>query len=72
MIRLQDPGKDPEFSKTIIPKLTAELGKAFGADNVLVNKSDFVGARFSRNLATQAVWLTLGTFVLIMIYCSFR
>lgn len=71
-IRLQDPGKDPEFSKTVITKLTAELGKAFGADNVLVNKSDLVGARFSKNLATQAVWLTLGTFVLIMIYCSFR
>ncbi len=71
-IRLQDSGKDPEFSKTIIPRLTAELGKAFGAENVLVNKSDFVGARFSKNLATQAVWLTLGTFILIMIYCSFR
>ena len=27
MIRLQDPGKDPEFSKTIIPRLTAELGR---------------------------------------------
>ena len=71
-IRLQDSGKDPEFSKTIITKLTSELETAFGADNVLVNKSDFVGARFSKNLATQAVWLTLGTFILIMIYCSFR
>jgi preprotein translocase subunit SecF len=71
-IRLQDSGKDPEFSKTIITRLTTELQKVFGSDNVLVNKSDFVGARFSRNLATQAVWLTLGTFVLIMIYCSFR
>jgi preprotein translocase subunit SecF len=71
-IRLQDSGKDPEFSKTIIPRLTSELGKAFGPENVLVNKSDMVGARFSRNLASQAVWLTLGTFVLIMIYCSIR
>jgi preprotein translocase subunit SecF len=72
MIRLQDSGKDPEFSKKIIPLLSGELGKSFGADNVLVNSSDFVGARFSRTLATQAVWLTLGTFVLILIYCSFR
>ena len=62
----------PNSRKTIIPKLTSELGQAFGADNVLVNSSDFVGASFSRNLATEAVWLTLGTFVLIMIYCSFR
>jgi preprotein translocase subunit SecF len=72
MIRLQDTGKDPEFSKTIIPRLTQQLEKSFGTDNVLVNKSDFVGARFSKNLATQTVWLTLGTFVLIMIYCSLR
>jgi preprotein translocase subunit SecF len=71
-IRLQDNGKDPEFSKTIITRLTVELEKAFGADNVLVNKSDFVGARFSKNLLNQVVWLTLGTFVLIMIYCAFR
>jgi preprotein translocase subunit SecF len=72
MIRLQDTGKDPAFSKTIVTKLTTELEKAFGANMVLVNKSDFVGARFSKNLASQAIWLTLGTFVLIMIYCAFR
>jgi len=67
-IRLQNPGQDRDLGK----RLTGELKKAFGADNILVNKSDEVGARFSKNLATQAVWLTLGTFVLIMIYCSFR
>jgi preprotein translocase subunit SecF len=72
VIRVQDSGKDTEFSKTIVTKLTSELEKAFGADNVLVNSSDFVGASFSKNLATQAIWLTLGTFVLIMIYCAFR
>ncbi len=72
MIRIQDSGKDKEFSKTIITKLTSELGKTFGEGNILVNSSDFVGASFSRNLLNQAIWLTLGTFVLIMIYCSFR
>jgi preprotein translocase subunit SecF len=72
MIRIQDSGKDKEFSKTIITKLTSELGKAFGEGNILVNSSDFVGASFSKNLLTQVIWLTLGTFVLIMIYCAFR
>jgi preprotein translocase subunit SecF len=72
MIRVQDSGNDPAFSKTIITKLTSELGKVYGADNILVNKSDFVGARFSENLAKQAIWLTLGTFLLILLYCSFR
>lgn len=72
MIRIEDSGKDPEFSKTIQPKLTAALGSAFGADNVIVNKADFVGARFSKSLADQAVWLTLLTFALILAYCSIR
>ncbi|MGA2548461.1 MAG: protein translocase subunit SecF [Rectinemataceae bacterium] len=72
MIRIEDSGKDPEFSRTIHTKLTAALGAAFGADNVLVNKADFVGARFSKSLADQAVWLTLLTFALILAYCSFR
>jgi preprotein translocase subunit SecF len=72
MIRLQDSGKDPQLSKSIVSNLKVELGKAFGAENVLVNQTTFVGARFSESLAKQAVWLTLGTFLLILLYCSFR
>jgi preprotein translocase subunit SecF len=72
MIRLQDSGKDPQLSKSIVSNLKVELGKAFGAENVLVNQTTFVGARFSESLARQAVWLTLGTFLLILLYCSFR
>jgi len=72
MIRLQDPGTDPEFSKTIVPKLTEELAKTFGPDNVLVKQSDFVGAQFSRSLATQALIAVLAAFVGILIYCALR
>jgi preprotein translocase subunit SecF len=72
MIRLQDSGKDPQLSKSIVSKLTAELGVAFGPENILINQTTFVGARFSASLARQAVWLTLGTFLLILLYCSFR
>jgi preprotein translocase subunit SecF len=72
MIRLQDSGKDPQLSKSIVSKLKTELGAAFGPENVLINQSTFVGARFSESLAKQAVWLTLGTFFLILLYCSFR
>jgi preprotein translocase subunit SecF len=72
MIRIEDSGKDPEFSKTVQPRLSTALEGAFGTDNVIVNKADFVGARFSKSLADQAVWLTLLTFALILAYCSFR
>ena len=72
MIRIQDPGKDPQIAKTIVSNLTTDLGAVFGPENVLVNQTTFVGARFSEALAKQALWLTLGTFLLILMYCSFR
>jgi preprotein translocase subunit SecF len=72
MIRVQDPGKNAEFSKTIVSRLTSELGGAFGADNVLVKQSDFVGAAFSRSLATKALIGVLAAFVGILIYCALR
>jgi len=72
MIRLEDSGKDPTFATTIHQKLVGALASAYGADNVIVNSSTFVGARFSKNLADQAVWMTLLTFLVILVYCSFR
>jgi preprotein translocase subunit SecF len=72
VIRVEDSGKDPTFATTIHQRLVATLGQAYGADNVLVNSSSFVGARFSKNLADQAVWMTLMTFLVILVYCSFR
>jgi preprotein translocase subunit SecF len=72
MIRIQDSGKASESSSRIISKLTDDLEKAFGTDNILVNKSDFVGARASTSLVSQAIWATLFAFLGILIYCSLR
>jgi len=72
MIRVQDPGTDPQFATKVIKGLTSELGKAFGADNVLVKKSDLVGSRFSKTLVTQAFFAVLAAFVGILIYCALR
>jgi preprotein translocase subunit SecF len=72
MIRIQDSGKASDSSSSIISKLTDDLERAFGADNILVNKSDFVGARASSSLASQALWATLFAFLGILVYCSLR
>ena len=72
MIRVQDPGKDKTFSTTIVPKLTTALRQAFGADNVLVNQSQMVGAQFSKSLATKALIAVLAAFGGILIYCMLR
>jgi len=72
MIRIEDAGKDPTFSQTIHSKFTSLLGTAYGADNVIVNSSTVVGARFSQALATQAIWMTILMFSVILVYCSVR
>jgi len=45
---------------------------AFGEENLAVISTDFVGSRFSKSLAQQAVWLVLATLVLIWVYAAFR
>jgi len=72
MIRIQDSGKASESSNAISSKLKADLGAAFGADNILVNKSDFVGARASTSLVQQALFATLFAFLGILVYCGLR
>ncbi|MFZ4618752.1 MAG: protein translocase subunit SecF, partial [Rectinemataceae bacterium] len=72
MIRIEDSGKDPTFSQTIHAKFISLLGGAYGADNVIVNSSTIVGARFSQALATQTLWMTILMFSVILVYCSIR
>jgi preprotein translocase subunit SecF len=72
VIRIEDSGKDPNLAQNINANLYTSLSAAFGADNVIVKSSQFVGAQFSQTLAHQAVWLTLMVFGVILLYCSFR
>jgi preprotein translocase subunit SecF len=72
MIRVQDPGKDPAFSKNIASLLEKTLADSFGANRVIVNSVEFVGAAFSKDLVSQVLWLTIATFALILGYCALR
>jgi len=69
MIRLQDSDIKENFT-------TADIGKAldarFGKGETAVTSSNYVGSRFSKNLADQAVWLLGATLVLILIYATIR
>ncbi len=71
-IRVNDDGKDQNASATIRETLSKAFEAKYGAANVAVISTDFVGARFSQNLATQATWLVLATLVLIWGYCTIR
>ncbi len=71
-IRVQESDEAGQSSTAIAGKMTDELEKAFGQGNVLVNQADFVGAAFSKSLATQALLATLLAFGGILLYCSIR
>ncbi|HOX13536.1 MAG TPA: protein translocase subunit SecF [Spirochaetia bacterium] len=72
IIRLRDDGTDPKFSTTSAERIRTALETAFGAGRVVVMKTDFVGARFSKDLADNAWKLTLFTVLAILAYATVR
>jgi len=71
-IRLNDDGTDPNASANLRTGLTKAFSDKFGAENLAVISNDFVGSRFSQNLASQAAWLVLATLAVIWLYCALR
>ena len=63
---------DGEKGGQIQERTNSALVGAFGADNVAVVKSDFIGAQFSGSLIKNSIVLVLATLVLIFIYAAFR
>lgn len=53
-------------------KIEAALKNKYGADNVSVQKTDFIGSSMSGSLARQSVLLLLATMFLIWIYATVR
>jgi preprotein translocase subunit SecF len=71
MIRMED--SDIEGGQGVpAEKIIATLESAFGQGGVAVNKSDYVGSRFSKQLADQAGILLGLTLLLILIYSTIR
>lgn len=71
-IRVRDPGNVENFSQTMSSQVEDALGEAFGASNIVVLQTSFVGPRFSQDLASQAIWLTTLALLLILAYIWFR
>jgi len=81
MIRLQDKGNTGEAETAASgtsgaeapgEKITRVLENYFGAGEVVVLRSDYVGSRFSKNLTDQAGILIACTLLLVLIYASIR
>ncbi len=71
-IRVPDDGTDRNASANIKGAVSSALKEAFGAGNVAVYTSDFVGSRFSATLASQSALLVLMTLALIWVYATIR
>ena len=72
IIRVEANDKDKKFRQKTEMKIFDLLSAKFGSGRVIVKKTDFVGPRFSRDLAKQTISLTIVALVLILIYISFR
>lgn len=72
MVRISDNGKDKSFSETMPAKTKASLESAFGAGKVVMMRTDYVGAQFSRTLASSSWKMTLFTVLAILAYATIR
>ncbi|MDR2097605.1 MAG: protein translocase subunit SecF [Spirochaetaceae bacterium] len=72
LIRIDDDSASGVDSAVNSDKIVKSLENVFGAGDVVVTRSDYVGSRFSRQLADQAGILMSLTLLLILIYASIR
>lgn len=69
-IRLPDDGA--QSSQDVVNAVTAALDAAYGAGNVSVEKTDFIGEGFSGSLIRSSVILVIATLALIWLYATVR
>jgi preprotein translocase subunit SecF len=61
-----------DFQARTEARILQLLEQAFGTGNIAVQSSDFVGPRYSQELATQTISILLVAVILILIYAAFR
>jgi len=70
LVRIKDDGTgNKEYLENQVKTL---LGRDFGAENLLLKQSDYVGPRFSKDVAGQTFYLTGLALLLILLYIWFR
>ncbi|HET6488029.1 MAG TPA: protein translocase subunit SecF [Spirochaetia bacterium] len=70
--RVATTTEDQSFQTTTQNKLTDLLSAKYGAEQVIIESTEFVGPRMAQALTTQTMWLVLIAIVLILVYMMFR
>jgi len=71
-LRVEDDGKDPDFAKNIKGKIQAVLAAKIGPEGFVEMQTDFVGARYSKDLGNQTVFVIIFAIAAILVYAAFR
>jgi preprotein translocase subunit SecF len=72
VIRISDDGTDKSFAETVPRTINKLLSAQFGDNRFVFMQTDYVGSRFSKDLAGNAWQLVLITSLLILVYATVR
>jgi preprotein translocase subunit SecF len=72
VIKVKQQGSENTFQEDMRSRILKALSEAFGAQAVKELQSEYVGPRFSADLASQTILLTVFALLLILLYCWFR
>jgi len=72
IIGMQNSDNSDDFNVKASAAILEVLGKKYGASNIVVKQTDYVGPQFSQSLGGHAVMLVSLTLLLILIYIWFR
>ncbi len=61
-----------EFQTSTEANVLAALRTAYGDDQVILKRTDFVGPRLAQQLGSQAIWLIVIALLAILVYMAFR
>lgn len=67
-----EESKVSNLQEVISAKAMASLEAAFGAGNVTVLQSEFIGPSLSTELVFQTIWIALAAIIVILLYIWFR
>lgn len=72
MTRLPAKTADPSFQSSAQSRVMDLLNAKYGADQIILKSSNFVGPQMAQSLATQTIWLVIIAVGLILVYMMFR
>jgi preprotein translocase subunit SecF len=72
IVKVRAPADDKGFQERMERQIFSLLAESFDSENVQVKQSDFIGPRYSKDLAVQTVSIVLVALVLILLYTAFR